>query len=56
MAEGSPVMNQPNRRCSVKEAIFYENYEDLVFPEFYMKMKNNHILLKTFTVDDQLGS
>jgi HEPN domain-containing protein len=23
---------------------------------FYMKMKNNPILLKTFTVDDQLGS
>jgi hypothetical protein len=22
----------------------------------YMKMKNNPILLKTFTVDDQLGS
>jgi len=22
----------------------------------YMKMKNNRILLKTFTVDDQLGS
>jgi hypothetical protein len=24
--------------------------------EVYMKMKNSRILLKTFTVDDQLGS